>query len=60
MTLKAGYGHQRLDSETNRFISLGTDYAMSRRTTLYVSLGHKRDAHRDSKTAFGAGMSHAF
>jgi predicted porin len=59
-TLKAGYGRQRLDSDTNRFASLGADYALSTRTTLYVSLGHRRDAHRDSRTAFGAGVSHAF
>lgn len=59
-TLKAGYGHQRLDSDTNRFASLGADYALSRRTTLYASLGHQRDAHRESRTAFGVGMSHAF
>ena len=59
-TLKAGYGHQRLDSDTNRFASLGADYALSKRTTLYTSLGNKRDARQASRTAFGVGVSHAF
>ena len=60
ITYKAGYGHQRLNTDTNRFASVGADYALSRRTTLYTSLGHQRYEHRGSRTAFGAGMSHAF
>ena len=59
-TLKAGFGHQRLNQDTNRFVSVGADYALSKRTTLYASLGNKRDAHVESRTAFGVGMSHAF
>jgi len=59
-TLKAGYGHQRLNQGTNRFMSVGADYAVSKRTTLYASLGHKRDAGVESRTALGVGMSHAF
>jgi predicted porin len=60
LTLKAGYGHQRLDSDTNQFTSLGADYALSSRTTLYASLGLKRNAHENSRTAFGVGISHSF
>ena len=59
-TLKAGFGHQRLNQDTHRFVSLGADYALSKRTTLYASLGNKRDAQVESRTAFGVGMSHAF
>lgn len=59
-TLKAGFGHQRLNQDTNRFVSVGADYALSKRTTLYASLGNKRDAQVASRTAFGVGMSHAF
>lgn len=59
-TLKAGYGHQRLDGDANRFASLGADYAMSRRTTLYASLGNKRDAGTGSRTSGGMGLSHTF
>lgn len=59
-TLKAGYGQQRLNADTNRFLSAGADYALSRRTTLYASLGHRKDARQASRTAFGVGMAHAF
>jgi predicted porin len=59
-TFKAGYGHQRLDAATHRFASLGADHALSRRTTLYASLGHRRPASAPSQTAFGVGVSHAF
>jgi predicted porin len=59
-TFKAGYGRQRLNASTHHFASLGADYALSRRTMLYASLGHKKDAHEKSRTAFGVGMSHAF
>ncbi|MET0321303.1 MAG: porin [Duganella sp.] len=57
---KAGYSRQRLDAATNRFASLGADYTLSRRSTLYVSLGRKRDAGLVPHTAFGAGMAHTF
>lgn len=60
LTLKAGSGRQRLNADTNYFASLGADYAFSRRTTLYASLGHKRDARQDGRTAFGVGIAHAF
>lgn len=59
-TLKAGYGRQRYDGATNHFISAGADYALSRRTTLYASLGHRKYESQASRTAFGIGMSHAF
>ena len=60
VTLKAGSGRQRLDADVNRFLSLGADYALSRRTVLYASLGNKRDAHENARTSFGVGMAHAF
>ncbi|WP_020652950.1 porin [Massilia niastensis] len=59
-TLKAGYSRQRLNADTNYVASLGADHALSRRTVLYASLGRKRDARQDGRTAFGVGMSHAF
>lgn len=59
-TLKAGYGRQRYDGATNHFISAGADYALSKRTTLYASLGHRKYESQASRTAFGVGMSHAF
>lgn len=59
-TLKAGYGRQRLNDDTHHFASLGADYALSKRTTVYASLGHQRYEHHPSRTAFGVGMAHAF
>jgi predicted porin len=58
VTLKAGWGRQRLNADVNHFASLGADYALSRRTTLYASLGHQQDS--DARTAFGVGLAHAF
>lgn len=60
VTLKAGYGRQRLDGDVNRFRSLGADYALSKRTTLYVSLGQMRDDGQGTRTSYGAGLAHAF
>jgi predicted porin len=59
-TLKAGWGRQRMNADLHHFASLGADYALSRRTTLYVSAGRKADAHADAHTSFGAGMAHVF
>jgi len=59
-TLKTGYSRQRLNADTNHFASLGADYALSRRTTLYASLGHKRGSGQDAQTALGVGMAHGF
>ncbi|MVW60655.1 porin [Massilia sp. NEAU-DD11] len=60
VTLKAGYGRQRLNADVNHFTSIGADYVLSRRTTLYASLGNKRDATTDARTSFGVGLAHAF
>ncbi len=60
LTLKTGYSRQRLNADVNHFASLGADYALSKRTVLYASLGNKRHARQDARTAFGVGMAHAF
>ncbi len=59
-TLKAGYGRQRTGGVTHQFASLGADYALSKRSTAYVSLGHQKPSGARSATAFGVGLSHAF
>ena len=60
-TLKAGFGRQRLNDQTRRFASMGADYAFSKRTTLYASLGHRSyRSDAGNATAFGLGLSHAF
>lgn len=58
--LKTGWSRQRLDADLNRFASLGADLVLSPRTTLYASLGRKRDARTQPRTAYGAGLAHAF
>lgn len=57
-TLKAGLGRQRLAADVNHFAALGLDHALSRRTTLYASIGHWRTA--TARTSLGVGMAHAF
>jgi len=59
-TLKASYARQRLDRDTNNMLSLGAEYALSKRTMLYTSLGHQRYENQSSRTAFGVGMAHSF
>lgn len=60
-TLKAGYGRQRMEAETNHFYSVGADYVLSKRTTLYASLGRKSyERSVNSGTSFGVGVAHAF
>ena len=60
-TLKAGYGRQTMQEQTNHFYSLGADYALSKRSTLYASIGRKSYEYGvDSGTSFGVGMAHAF
>jgi predicted porin len=60
MTSRGGYGRQCLNADVNHFASIGADYALSKRTTLYASLGNKRAATTDARTSFGMGLAHAF
>jgi len=60
VTLKAGWGRQRLNADLNHFASVGADYPLSRRTTLYVSAGRKADQRAGVRTSYGGGMAHAF
>ncbi|CAK9133458.1 unnamed protein product, partial [Ilex paraguariensis] len=57
-TLKASYARQRLDRDTNNMLSLGAEYALSKRTMLYTSLGHQRYENQSSRTAFGVWSRH--
>ncbi|MCH7343446.1 porin [Pelomonas sp. CA6] len=60
--LKAGYGRIDVDGVKGRFVGLGADYALSKRTTLYASLGSKKapSLGASSQTAYGAGLAHSF
>jgi predicted porin len=58
--LKAGFGHRDVDGTKSRFVGLGADYGLSKRTTVYVSLGHQNPDGAASRSAYGAGISHSF
>jgi predicted porin len=58
--LKAGLGHRDVDGATSRFLGLGADYGLSRRTSVYVSYGRQDPDGGDADNAYGVGISHAF
>ena len=58
--LKASYGDLDVNGVGTKFVGLGASYAMSKRTEIYVSLGHRRPDAAAKQTAFGAGVSHSF
>ena len=60
MEYKASYGHQDLDGASNGFIGLGASHAMSKRTRVYVSLGHRLPEVGSDETAYGLGIAHSF
>ncbi len=59
-SLKAGYGHRDVDGAKTKFIGLGANYALSKRTSVYVSLGNNRPDGADNATAYGVGVTHSF
>lgn len=59
-TLKLGFGKQDLNGVDRRFYSFGADYALSRRTTLYASIGHYSPQPVNTSTAYGVGIGHSF
>lgn len=58
--LKAGYGHRDVDRMKTQFVGLGADYFLSKRTNVYVSLGHQKPKGGSAKSAYGAGIAHRF
>lgn len=58
--LKAGYGRLDLDGAESKFFSLGADYWLSKRTSLYVSAGRNNPSTGASTTAYGVGVAHSF
>ena len=59
-SLKASYGRLDLDGRKSAFIGLGGDYALSKRTSVYVSLGNNRPDRAQKVTAYGVGIAHMF
>jgi len=60
-TLKAGWSRVTVNgSRAARILGLGAHHALSKRTALYVSLGHKKFTPQAARTLYGMGVSHAF
>jgi predicted porin len=59
-TLKAGYGNRDVDGAGSNFLGLGASHSLSKRTSVYVSLGRQDPDAGDTDTAYGVGMSHSF
>jgi len=51
-----GYGR----SGATNYVSAGVSYALSKRTQVYVGLGHGRPANEGSRTNAGLGVNHSF
>lgn len=58
--LKAGYGRLNVDGARTNFVGLGADYALSKRTSVYVSAGRNDPATGSTTTAYGVGVAHSF
>jgi len=60
-TLKVGWGQVRQGgSKVLAIWGLGVHHALSKRSTLYVSLGRKKFAPQSGQYLYGVGISHAF
>ena len=59
-TLKAGYGNRDVDGAGSNFLGLGASHSLSKRTSVYISLGRQDPDAGDTDTAYGVGMSHSF
>lgn len=59
-TFKAGAGQRDVGGVRADFIGLGTSYALSKRTTAYISAGNDRPKATDHRRAYGVGLTHTF
>lgn len=59
-SLKASYAAWIWTAASPRSSGWGGDYALSRRTSVYVSLGNNRPDRAQKATAYGVGIAHMF
>jgi predicted porin len=60
-TLKAGWGTADVDSvKRQRMVSVGVNYALSKRTGVYADLSSKRYIADGTKQVYGVGLTHSF
>ena len=57
---QGSYGRLNASGAKTSFIGLGSQYALSKRTYVYVSFGHKRPGSADSASSYGIGINHSF
>ncbi|HWT19089.1 MAG TPA: porin [Variovorax sp.] len=58
--LKASYGQLKVDGARSRFLGIGADYLLSKRTSLYASAGRSKPDGSSGTTAYGVGIAHSF
>jgi predicted porin len=58
--LKASYGQLKVNGARSRFLGLGADYFLSKRTSLYASAGRNKPDSSSGATAYGVGIAHSF
>jgi predicted porin len=59
--LKGGWGQADVDSvKKEKLASVGADYALSKRTSVFADIASKRFPSTGTKQTYGAGMSHSF
>lgn len=59
--LQAGYGKLSVNDGTRKsFLGLGSQYALSKRTYVYVDFGQSRPKGAASTSAYGVGLNHSF
>jgi predicted porin len=58
--LQAGYGRLSVDGTKRSFIGLGSQYALSKRTYVYVDYGNNRPEDDPHTRAYGVGINHSF
>jgi predicted porin len=58
--LQAGYGRLKVGETKNKFIGMGSQYALSKRTYVYVDYGNLRPNDAPDTRAYGVGVNHSF
>ncbi|MDR7150616.1 putative porin [Hydrogenophaga palleronii] len=57
---KLGFGRLDASGAKSKFLGVGADYWLSKRTSVYVSAGRNNPSEGASTTAYGVGLAHSF
>lgn len=58
--LKLGWAHRDVDGQKTNFIGLGAEHTLSKRSSVYLSVGRSDPQSLEASTAYGVGVSHSF